>query len=1364
MARRALVLAPALLAFGAASAQAAGSSLTTEGLHISTGSIVDPKGRTWVADHNAGFCRVTEATDTSPGKIEHIERPGQAGPRTCLGGLLPDAGTGPDAAGQPAFYDPSPTFPNSGDELAFIPDGASPSSEVVRARWNRNTEKFEYQDTITMQGARGRPIAVALGPDDNLYVTFQREDTIQRVRNLNGVNPVAEIVGTPSDGRGPAAIAVGGTAEAPLVYVAETVGLRELSPDAATRPTTVASSLPAAPGIPAALIYDQQRDALYVGTADAAGPPLAPGIDRVHRYNPNAVGADRLQADYATGYSMVGGLGLRPDGELMVVDDPALLDPAEPIGTGRMFSVGRPAAHVTGGPVSTKNRKPTFTLTGDGTLECKLSGPGVAAAWNGCTSNTEYTVGSDLAENGDYVLSVRATDGGVTGRPEAYRFSIDNTAPLAPGIAKPADGATPVKVGTNPWFEFKTEANATLECKLDGGAFTACDTRGRLGDFTDGEHTIVVRATDRAGNVSPESTRKFLVDATVLPGGPQGQPGEIAHKGSSRFADGLHVSAGSLVDPVGRVWVADHNGGFCRVTDPTEDGPGAIDHPALPGGAGPHTCLGGLMPEAGTGPDAAGQPSLVDPTPTNVGNGDEMALIPDGARPSSDVVRAKWNPDSELFEFQDIVTMQGARARPTATAVGPDGEVYVVFQDSGTVQEIRNAAGDNPIVRVVGTPASGRRAEVVAAGRDADGDTRVFVGDAGALTSLLPNPNNPTSAAATGSPVSYAPAALTGNVSALYYDLKRDHLWVGTSDGLTQADEGVDRVHRFSPRVNGGAPVIDYVKGFSMVGGFGLRPDGTLYVVDDPALLDPAEPLGTGRMFEVGKPAARITKGPLNDAGVEAADRGFTTDRTATFEVQGDFSRIDGTTSTTTGLECKLTGPGQTGGWAACATDGKFTPAQDLADGSYVLAVRPKDGDVVGRTAIHKFTVDTAAPARPAITTPTNNQLVPAKPWFTFTGEENAKYQCRWGGAGDFAACEPGYTKEFPDAGENSLEIRALDRAGNVSAVSDRVNFRSAGATAAMAITSGPAALSQDRNPSFAFRAGNAEGMQYECRLAGRTAFAACSSPKAFSNLADGTYTFEVHGQQVLGDFRGDVTDVALRTFTIDTVGPTMSVSFPRESEITGPSPEISMSASEAGSTWTCQLDNDAWRACGATRAYSGLAAGEHRFQVRGVDAAGNAGPILTRTFFVQSGAGNTAPAPTTTQEPNVTVIDRTTGQPLTIRIADIDRRVNLADLQVAGVQVTVIPPRGAQQIRFRIFQANGGGQRGRAASVNAAARKALATEYRKVAGKKGKVDVTLRKRAVRRLKPGRYVLEVTSIDAKGKLGRPQKVTFTVRR
>ena len=57
-----------------------------------------------------------------------------------------------------------------------------------------------------------------------------------------------------------------------------------------------------------------------------------------------------------------------------MVDDPALLDPAEPLGTGRMFHVGLPAAHVAG-PAVTNDRTPTFTVTGDGTLSAFCVAP-----------------------------------------------------------------------------------------------------------------------------------------------------------------------------------------------------------------------------------------------------------------------------------------------------------------------------------------------------------------------------------------------------------------------------------------------------------------------------------------------------------------------------------------------------------------------------------------------------------------------------------------------------------------------------------------------------------------------------------------------------------------------------------------------------------------------------------------------------------------------------------------------------------------------------------------------------------------------------------------------------------------------------
>src|SRR5215218_4334659 len=161
-----------------------------------------------------------------------------------------------------------------------------------------------------------------------------------------------------------------------------------------------------------------------------------------------------------------------------------------------------------------------------------------------------------------------------------------------------------------------------------------------------------------------------------------------AATGPSVYADGLHVPAGGIVDPDDRVWVSDHNGGFCRLTTPDDRGAGTLDHPSTPGAPASvtRTCLGGLLPDAAPGPDAAGQPAFSDPTPELPGSGDELALVPDGASPSMDVWRARWNPHTRLFEADpdtDVIRMDAdateARPRPTAVSVAPDGNAYVVF-------------------------------------------------------------------------------------------------------------------------------------------------------------------------------------------------------------------------------------------------------------------------------------------------------------------------------------------------------------------------------------------------------------------------------------------------------------------------------------------------------------------------------------------------------------------------------------------------------------------------------------------------------------------------------------------------------------
>src|SRR5207245_581676 len=52
-----------------------------------------------------------------------------------------------------------------------------------------------------------------------------------------------------------------------------------------------------------------------------------------------------------------------------------------------------------------------------------------------------------------------------------------------------------------------------------------------------------------------------------------------------------------------------------------------------------------------------------------------------------------------------------------------------------------------------------------------------------------------------------------------------------------------------------------------------------------------------------------------------------------------------------------------------------------------------------------------------------------------------------------------------------------------------------------------------------------------------------------------------------------------------------------------------SIPATEAASTFACQLDASAFAACVSPQSYSGLADGSHSFQVRATDPAGNTDP-----------------------------------------------------------------------------------------------------------------------------------------------------------
>ena len=401
---------------------------------------------------------------------------------------------------------------------------------------------------------------------------------------------------------------------------------------------------------------------------------------------------------------MVGGLGVRPGTDrIMVVDDPALVIEGEPLGIGRMFEIGDPFARVMDGPTNVAGQvavDPRFTASTTPTLHLRGRHGGRRDAAVLRHARRPAADERQLRQLHEPLHGIPAGDrrrvplrgpdrrerpDEPPGRARCSRSTA--LAPGTPDVVNPGEGDT---VSSNPYLQFAPPAGEdeqAYECDFGNGALRGM-RRGPPSASRTATTRCGVRAVDGAGNVTPEGgalVRHFTVGADTTPetpvtvdATPLAQPESWA-----RYADGLHIATGALEAPDGSVWVTDHNAGLCRVSAPTLDGAGRIVHPELPSGTEERTCLGGLLPNAREGADAAGSPALVDPTPGKPGSGDEVVLVPTARRSRR---RCGARSGTSARSASTRSTRSTARPptpaergpRPTAAAVGPDGNVYYV--------------------------------------------------------------------------------------------------------------------------------------------------------------------------------------------------------------------------------------------------------------------------------------------------------------------------------------------------------------------------------------------------------------------------------------------------------------------------------------------------------------------------------------------------------------------------------------------------------------------------------------------------------------------------------------------------------------
>ena len=249
------------------------------------------------------------------------------------------------------------------------------------------------------------------------------------------------------------------------------------------------------------------------------------------------------------------------------------------------------------------------------------------------------------------------------------------------------------------------------------------------------------------------------------------------------------------------------------------------------------------------------------------------------------------------------------------------------------------------------------------------------------------------------------------------------------------------------------------------------------------------------------------------------------------------FSGMDSGGSTVASFECKLDG----GSFSACTSPQNYT---GLSDGSHTFMVRAIDG--VGNAdqspASYTWVVDSTAPDTTINTNPTNPSNSSSAS-FTFSGTDGgsgvASFECKLDG-GSFSACTSPQNYSSLADGSHTFEVRAIDNSDNPDATPASFTWTVDTAPPDTIIDTNPANPTNSTNASFTFH-GTDSGTgvaSFECKLDAGS-FAACTSPKNYTGLSNGSHTFQVRAVDSIDNV--DASPASF-TWTVDITPPSVSI------------------------------------------------------------------------------------------------------------------------------------------------------------------------------------------------------------------------------
>jgi hypothetical protein len=199
-----------------------------------------------------------------------------------------------------------------------------------------------------------------------------------------------------------------------------------------------------------------------------------------------------------------------------------------------------------------------------------------------------------------------------------------------------------------------------------------------------------------------------------------------------------------------------------------------------------------------------------------------------------------------------------------------------------------------------------------------------------------------------------------------------------------------------------------------------------------------------------------------------------------------------------------------------------------------------------------------------------------------------------------------------------------------------------------------------------------------------------------------------VGGKSGVKDVKGKTlsSNVSWTFTTADVTPPETTIDSGPESTVASDSATFTFSSNEQGATFECKLDGDAFSACTSPQSYTGLNQGDHTFQVRATDSAGNVDATLATHGWTVGTIG-----------PNASITD---GPP------------NPSDSRSASLTFTGAPADGSYECKI-----DGAGSTGTFSACTS--------------GQSFTVDAD-----------GTYTFYVRASDALGNFGTPASYTWTV--